>query len=89
VNIGEPQRILEIEPIELPLPDLTPDPVVARSANPTSRPNPNQFPGVPVEKGGTVRPRFRFTLSDAHVAARGKGVSRAASSLRGPRKEEP
>ena len=45
VNIGEPQRIIEIEPVVLPVPEVMPDPIVAPAPEPVS---------TPLEPVGTV-----------------------------------
>ena len=38
MNIGEPQRIIEIEPVVLPVPEVMPEPVVAPVPEPVSTP---------------------------------------------------
>lgn len=43
MNIGEPKRMFEVEPLTLPIPELLPDPGPA----PITRPEPERDPAAP------------------------------------------
>jgi hypothetical protein len=38
VDIGEPQRIIQIEPVAVPLPEVMPDPTIEPEPEPVSAP---------------------------------------------------
>ncbi len=40
MNIGQPKRIIEVEPVSLPLPELVPEPAREPSREPAREPEP-------------------------------------------------
>lgn len=49
MDIGPPRRIIEIEPVSLPLPDLVPDPAPGPTAPAPTEPAPSE--PAPTERG--------------------------------------